>query len=122
MINARAETVAERPSFRTSLRRRRCPVLADGLYEWQRIGASRRPMRIKMDFSRPGKPTDNAMIEAFNARLREECLNESWFLSVEDAREKIQGWRRHYNGERPHGALGNLAPQVFALGVPAGVQ
>ena len=70
---------------------------------------------VELDFSRPGKPTDNAMIEAFNARLREECLNESCFLSLEDAREKIEGWRRHYNGERPHGALGNLAPQAFAL-------
>ena len=47
---------------------------------------------VELDFSRPGKPTDNAMIEAFNARLRAECLNESWFLSLEDAREKIEGW------------------------------
>ena len=70
---------------------------------------------VEMDFSRPGKPTDNAMIEAFNARLRAECLNESWFLSLEDAREKIEEWRRHYNGERPHSALGNLAPETFAL-------
>ena len=46
---------------------------------------------VELDFSRPGKPTDNAMIEAFNARLRAECLNESWFLSLEDAREKIGG-------------------------------
>ena len=75
-----------------------------------------------MFFSRPGKPTDNAMIEAFNARLRAECLNESWFLSLEDAREKIEGWRRRYNGERPHSALGNLAPEAFALVATAGVQ
>ena len=77
---------------------------------------------VELDFSRPGKPTDNAMIEAFNARLRAECLNESWFLSLEDAREKIEGWRRHYNGERPHSALGNLAPEAFALLATAGVQ
>ena len=77
---------------------------------------------VELDFSRPSKPTDNAMFEAFNARLREECLNESWFLSLEDAREKIEGWRRYYNGERPHGALGNLAQEAFALVVPAGVQ
>ena len=77
---------------------------------------------VELDFSRPGKPTDNAMIEAFNARLRAECLNESWFLSLEDAREKIEGWRRHYNGERPHGALGNLAPESFALVASSGVQ
>ena len=53
MINARAETVAERPSFHTALRRRRCLVLADGFYEWQRIGASRRPMRITIETGEP---------------------------------------------------------------------
>jgi putative transposase len=74
---------------------------------------------VELDFSRPGKPTDNAFIEAFNARLRAECLNESWFLSLEDAREKVETWRRHYNGERPHGALGNLAPVEFALATAA---
>ena len=69
---------------------------------------------VELDFSRPGKPTDNAFIEAFNGRLRQECLNENWFLSLEDAREKIESWRRHYNGERPHGSLGNLTPEEFA--------
>ena len=77
---------------------------------------------MELDFSRPGKPTDNAMIEAFNARLREECLNESRFLSLEDARERMESWRWHYNGERPHSALGNLAPETFALVATAGVQ
>ena len=77
---------------------------------------------VELDFSRPGKPTDNAMIEAFNARLREECLNESRFLSLEDARERMESWRWHYNGERPHSALGNLAPETFALVATAGVQ
>ena len=76
---------------------------------------------MELDFSRSGKPTDNAMIKAFNASLRAECLNESRFLSLEDAREKIEGWRRHYNGERPHSAL-NLAPEAFALVATAGVQ
>ena len=70
---------------------------------------------VELDFSRPGKPTDNAIVEAFNARLRAECLNENWFLSLADAQEKIEDWRRYYNGERPHGALGNLAPETFAL-------
>ena len=70
---------------------------------------------VELDFSRPGKPTDNAMIEAFNARLRAECLNESWFLSLGDAREKVERWRRYYNAERPHGALGDRSPQEFAL-------
>ena len=63
-----------------------------------------------------------AMIEAFNSRLRADCLNESWFLSLEDAREKIEGWRRHYNGERTHSTLSNLAPEAFALVATAGVQ
>ena len=69
---------------------------------------------VEFDFSRPGKPTDNAFVESFNGRLRQECLNESWFLSLEDAREKVEAWRHHYNRERPHGALGNLAPLEFA--------
>jgi putative transposase len=69
---------------------------------------------VELDFSRPGKPTDNAFIEAFNGRLREECLNQSWFLSLEDAREKVEAWRREYNETRPHGALGKLAPVEFA--------
>ena len=60
------------------------------------------------------------MTEAGGARLREECLNESWLLSLEDARKTIEGWRRHYNGQRPHGALGNLAPEAFALVASAG--
>ena len=77
---------------------------------------------VELDFSRPGKPTDNALIEAFNARVRQECLNENWFLSLEDAKEKIEAWRRYYNGERPHGALGNLAPEVFALATTAEVE
>jgi len=69
---------------------------------------------VALDLSRPGKPTDNAFIEAFNGRLRQECLNESWFLSLEDAREKVEVWRQEYNRQRPHGALGNLTPVEFA--------
>jgi putative transposase len=69
---------------------------------------------VELDFSRPGKPTDNGLIEAFNGRLRQECLNESWFLSLEDAREKVESWRQQYNVERPHGALGNMAPAEYA--------
>jgi putative transposase len=70
--------------------------------------------KVELDFSRPGKPTDNGFIEAFNGRLRQGCLNENWFLSLEDAREKVEQWRLHYNRERPHGALGNLSPIQFA--------
>lgn len=67
-----------------------------------------------LDFSRPGKPTDNALIESFNGRLRAECLNENWFLSLEDAEEKISAWRTDYNEQRPHSALDNVAPKEFA--------
>ena len=78
---------------------------------------------MELDFSRLGKPTDNAIIEAFNARLRAECLNENRFLSLADAREKVEAWRRYYNGERlHHGALGDPAPEAFILMSPAGVR
>jgi len=70
---------------------------------------------VELDFIRPGKPTDNAFIESFNGRFRQECLNENWFLSLEDAREKVEEWRLYYNRERPHGALGSLPPREFAL-------
>ncbi len=66
--------------------------------------------RVVLDFSRPGKPTDNAFIEAFNSRFRQECLNEHWFLSLEDATDKVNAWRFHYNEERPHSSLGYKSP------------
>jgi putative transposase len=68
---------------------------------------------VILDFSRPGKPTDNAFIEAFNARLRAECLNAHWFLSLADAAEKLEAWRRDYNEQRPHGAIGNKVPAAL---------
>ncbi|WP_416365316.1 IS3 family transposase [Sphingobium sp. JS3065] len=69
---------------------------------------------VTLDFSRPGKPTDNAFIEAFNSKLRSECVNTHWFLSLEDACEKLDRWRRHYNEERPHSAIGNIPPIMLA--------
>jgi len=68
---------------------------------------------VTLDFSRPGTPTDNAFIESFNGRVREECLNQSYFTSLEDARERVESWRLEYNGVRPHGAMGYLAPEEF---------
>lgn len=65
---------------------------------------------VVLDFSRPGKPTDNAFIESFNGKLRAECLNAHWFLNLTDAREKMEAWRRDYNDVRPHSALGQKAP------------
>jgi putative transposase len=61
---------------------------------------------VTLDFSRPGTPTDNAFIEAFNGRFRAECLNTYWFLNLADAREKLEDWSKYYNEERPHGAKG----------------
>ena len=65
---------------------------------------------VTLDFSRPGKPTDNAFIEAFNGRFRAECLNAHWFMSLADAQKKLEDWRKYYNEERPHGAIGNKTP------------
>ncbi len=65
---------------------------------------------VILDFSRPGKPTDNAFIEAFNGRLRVECLNAHWFMTLADAREKLECWRRDCNEVRPNGAIGNTVP------------
>ncbi len=69
---------------------------------------------IRIDFYRPGTPTDNDTVESFNGRLRQECLNENWFISLEDARCKIEAWRIHYNQRRPHSALGWMMPSEFA--------
>ena len=76
---------------------------------------------VVLDFSRPGKPTDNAFIEAFNGRLRHECLSAHWFLSLADAREKMEAWRRFYNEGRPHSAIGYKVPiSLTAHGGAAG--
>lgn len=69
---------------------------------------------VKLDFIRPGKPVENAVIESFNGRLRDECLNANVFLSLHDARQKIEVWRIDYNEQRPHGSLGDLTPTEFA--------
>ena len=69
---------------------------------------------VQLDFIRPGKPVENAYIESFNGRLRDECLNVHQFLSLDDARAKIEAWRRDYNQQRPHGSLGHLTPDEFA--------
>nr|WP_165253580.1 IS3 family transposase [Paludisphaera soli] len=69
---------------------------------------------VTLDFSRPGKPTDNGFIESFNGRVREECLNQGCFTDLEDAREEVEAWRIDYNEVRPHSALGYLAPKEFA--------
>jgi putative transposase len=75
---------------------------------------------VQLEFSRPGKPTDNAFAESFNGRLRDECLNQHWFASLEEARQTIEAWRIEYNTERPHRALGQQTPAAWeAAGTPA---
>lgn len=68
---------------------------------------------VTMDFSRPGKPMDNAMIESFNGTFRDECLNVNRFLSMEDAQENIEKWQKDYNEFRPQSSLGDLTPGQF---------
>lgn len=70
--------------------------------------------KVELDFIRPGKPGDNAHIESFNGRVRQECLNGHWFTSLDDAREKVDAWRKDYNERRPHTSLGNRTPLEFA--------
>lgn len=69
---------------------------------------------IKLDFIRPGKPNENAFIESFNGKFRDECLSEHWFISLEDVRKTIETWRIDYNEKRPHSSLGDLTPKEFA--------
>ena len=69
--------------------------------------------KVTLDFSRPGKPVDNAFIESFNGSFRDECLNTNWFLSMEDAKEKIEAWRKDYNEWRPHSSLDNMTPMQY---------
>jgi putative transposase len=74
--------------------------------------------KVEIDFSRPGKPTDNAFCESFNGRVRQELLNASWFESLTDARSKAARWRDEYNHDRPHGSIGNMTPAEFAKTAP----
>ena len=70
--------------------------------------------RVVLDFIRPGRPMENGIIEGFNSRFRQECLNEYWFLSVADAQARADTWREDYNSQRPHGSLENMTPNEYA--------
>ena len=70
--------------------------------------------RVRLEFIQPGKPAQNAYIESFNGRLRDECLNANWFTSLSDARRKVETWRQDYNELRPHSSLNYLPPTEFA--------
>jgi putative transposase len=69
---------------------------------------------VYLSFIRPGKPNENAYIESFNGKFRDECLNEHWFITMTQARRAIEAWRIEYNTERPHSSLGQLTPEEFA--------
>jgi putative transposase len=72
---------------------------------------------VALDFTRPGKPTDNGHIESFNGRLRDEFLNVHQFASLADVRARLEAWRVDYNEQRPHGSLGHLTPREFSSSV-----
>ncbi len=69
---------------------------------------------VELRFTEPGKPVQNAFVESFNGKFRDECLNQSWFVSLADAIRSIAAWRLDYNRHRPHSALNNLTPEEFA--------
>jgi len=70
---------------------------------------------VRLNFIRPGKPVDNSFIESFNGKFRDECLNDHWFTSLDEARRIIEDWRIDYNNERPHTSLGDLTPEEFLV-------
>src|ERR1700739_3140888 len=74
---------------------------------------------VQLCFIRPGRPVENGFIESFNGRLRDECLNVEWVSSLEDARQKLAKFREHYNPQRPHSSLADLAPAAFAAQMAA---
>ncbi len=69
---------------------------------------------VRLNFIEPGKPVQNAFVESFNGKFRDECLNEHWFISLADARRTIEAWRVDYNTQRPHSSLGYMTPIEYA--------
>ena len=68
---------------------------------------------MRLEYSRPGKPTDNGFVESFNGRLRDECLNQNIFVTLAETRRILEEWREDYNGKRPHGSLGWQSPEAY---------
>jgi putative transposase len=68
---------------------------------------------VKLHFIRPGKPTENGLVESFNGHLRNECLSENWFTSLDDARRIIEAWRIDFNEVRPHSSLDGMTPKEY---------
>jgi putative transposase len=69
---------------------------------------------VQLQFIRPGKPVENAFIESFSGRLRDECLNQHWFFSLRDAQPRVEHWRQSYNTAQAHRGLGGITPAEFA--------
>jgi putative transposase len=83
-------------------------------FEGQVLDAWAYSTNVQLSFIRPGKPNENAYIESFNGKFRDECLNEHWFITMAQARRSIENWRIEYNTERPHSSLGDMTPEEFA--------
>ena len=105
---------------------RKTGIAEQTFYCWKKFGQSSSPEfisravddwahrnNVKLDFSRPAKPTDNPFIESFNGKLRQECLDQHWFRDLEEAKVAIETWRKEYNQERPHRSLGGQTPLEF---------
>lgn len=84
-------------------------------FEGQVLDAWAYAANVQLAFIRPGKPNENAYIESFNGKFRDECLNEHWFISMAHARQVIEAWRIEYNTERTHSSLDDLTPEEFAM-------
>jgi putative transposase len=82
----------------------------------ERAGSWAYRRAVQLEFIRPGKPVENAFIESFNGRLRDECLNGQLFFSIDDVRRKLEAWRIDYNTNRPHSSLGDMSPREYAQG------
>jgi putative transposase len=74
---------------------------------------------VKLHFIDPGKPVQNAFVESFNGKFRDQCLNTQWFISLQDARDRIEAWRQEYNSVRPHSSLGKKTPDEYATALAA---
>ncbi len=74
---------------------------------------------VVLDFSRPGKPTNNSFVESFNGKVRAECIDQNWFLSLSDARVKCEAFRHDYNYVRPHSSIEHKTPMEFVKSLEA---
>jgi putative transposase len=102
--------IAERGKPKTIVSDNGTEMTSHTIFKWAQ------DRQIEWHYIAPGKPTQNAFVESFNGRLRDECLNEELFSTLAEARNALKAWRDDYNHERPHTSLGGLAPAVFANG------